>query len=179
MYGPTLIGQLVILRAPKLEEAAAIISWFQDLEVTRTILRRFPMSVEDERDWLASMSKAPNDVTWAIEASGRLVGVTGIHQIDWISRHGTTGIIIGDKSAWGKGFATETMALRTAYAFRELNLHKLNSAFLEGNEASWKAMQKAGYRQVGRRREQSWRDGRWVDEILTEVLRADWEKAER
>jgi RimJ/RimL family protein N-acetyltransferase len=125
------------------------------------------------------MSKAPNDVTWAIEASGRLVGGTGIHQIDWISRHGTTGIIIGDKSAWGKGFASETMVLRTAYAFRELNLHKLNSAFLEGNEASWKAMQKAGYRQVGRRLEQSWRDGRWVDEILTEVLRADWEKAER
>jgi RimJ/RimL family protein N-acetyltransferase len=176
MYGPVLKGKLVTLRPPRLEEAPVMASWLADLEITHTVLRRFPPSVDEEKDFINSAAKAPNDVFWALEMEGKLVGVTGIHAIDWINRRGQTGIIVGEKAVWGKGVATEAMRLRTEYAFRELNLHKLTSAFLEGNLASWKAMQKAGYREVGRRREQQWRDGRWVDEILTEVLRADWEK---
>jgi RimJ/RimL family protein N-acetyltransferase len=47
---------------------------------------------------------------------------------------------------------------------------------MEGNEASRKAQTRVGYREVGRRNQQYFRSGGWLDEILTEVLREDWEK---
>jgi RimJ/RimL family protein N-acetyltransferase len=40
-------------------------------------------------------------------------------------------------------------------------------------------LQKAGYRQIGIEREESWRDGQWHDHWLCEVLRSDWEKQQQ
>ncbi len=153
-------------------------TWFEDLEVTGRLLRRLPPSLSEEQEWLEKMGKDPSTIIWAVEHEGRLVGTTGIHDIDWAQQHGTTGTLIGDKTAWHRGLAGELMQLRTDFAFRQLTLRKLNSSYLEGNEASWRAQQKSGYREVGRRRQEYFRDGRWLDLVLTEVLREDWEKSE-
>jgi RimJ/RimL family protein N-acetyltransferase len=70
------------------------------------------------------------------------------------------------------------MALRTAFCFRELNLHKIRTrAFME-NEGSKRALQKAGYRESGIQREEMFRDGRFRDIWMGEVLREDWERAQ-
>ena len=50
-----------------------------------------------------------------------------------------------------------------------------DGSYLEGNEASARAQASAGYREVGRFRGQYFREGRWLDEVLTELLREDWE----
>ena len=47
MYGPVIEGELVRLRPPKPEDAAVIITWFEDLEVTRFILLRFSAFYRD------------------------------------------------------------------------------------------------------------------------------------
>ena len=70
------------------------------------------------------------------------------------------------------------MQLRTRYAFRELNLHKLMTEVDAENEASRKALERNGYRTVGVRREETFREGKWHDRWLGEVLRADWEKTQ-
>jgi diamine N-acetyltransferase len=70
------------------------------------------------------------------------------------------------------------MQLRTRYAFRELNLHKLVTEVDTENEASRKALERNGYRTVGVRRQQSFREGKWKDRWLGEVLRSDWEKTQ-
>ena len=69
------------------------------------------------------------------------------------------------------------MQLRTRYAFTQLPLRKLKAAYYDGNVASAKAQAAAGYREVGRYREDVFIDGRWRDHVITEVLREDWEKA--
>ncbi len=152
-------------------------AWFADQEVTRFLKLRLPPSLEAEQEWVRAAGRDPDSVLWAIEAGGHLAGTTGLHRIDWQNRNASTGTLIGERALWGQGLATELMRLRAAYAFRELNLHKLNSSFLEGNEGSRRAQEKAGYRVVGRRRQQHFRGGRWLDEILTELLREDWETA--
>jgi ribosomal-protein-alanine N-acetyltransferase len=177
MYGPVLQGKLVRLRPPKPEDAPLMISWFQDLEVTRFMALRFPPSIDAEKEWLDRMARSPDDVVWVIEHNGRAVGATAIHQIDWISGFGTTGTTIGDKSVWGQGIGREVMQLRARYAFTQLPLRKLKSAYFDGNDASARAQAAAGYREVGRYRADRFIDGKWVDHIMTEVLRDDWEKS--
>ncbi|MBM4434256.1 MAG: GNAT family N-acetyltransferase [Chloroflexi bacterium] len=176
MFGPVLKGEKVTLRPPVDGDAAKFVEWFADREVTRFLATSFPMSLQQEEDFLKRIGESKTDVWWALEAEGRTIGATGIHRIDWISGNAVTGTVIGDKSCWRKGYGSEAMALRTEFAFRQLNLHKLKSGAFDENEPSKRALQKAGYRQVGVWREDFWRDGKWHDHWEAEVLRSDWEK---
>jgi RimJ/RimL family protein N-acetyltransferase len=175
MYGPVVQGSSFRLRPPRSEDAAVMITWFEDMEVTARLKRRFPPSLEQEEEWLKTIAADANSVLWVIEYEDRAIGTTGIHFIDWVNGHGKTGTLIGDKTAWGKGIAREMMQLRARFAFRELPLRKLTSSYLDGNEASRRAQAAAGYREVGRFRGQHLREGRWIDEVLTELLREEWE----
>lgn len=83
---------------------------------------------------------------------------------------------MGDKSVWRHGIATAAVALRTECAFRQLNLHKVNLAYVDGDMGSARVQRRAGYREIARLKEQLYRDGRWFDEIRTELLREDWER---
>ena len=176
MYGPVIQGKVMRLRPPTEDDVPAMMKWFEDLEVTRFLMVQLPPSLEAEKEWLANTGRDPNVIYWIIEHEGRVVGGTGIVQIDWKNQHGMTGTVIGDKTVWGKGIAREMMRLRAVFAFTQTPLRKLKSGYLDGNEASARAQKAAGYREVGRLREERFGDGRWHDMILTELMREDWEK---
>ena len=177
MYGPVIQGKLVRLRPPTPADAAVMIGWFEDFEVTRYLKRQHPPTIEEEKEWIEQMGREPNSVVWVVEFEGKAVGSTGIRDIDWKNGSGRTGTVIGDRSVWGRGLGRELMQLRCEYAFMQLPLRKLKSAYLEGNEASGRAQKAAGYREAGRWRQDQFVDGQWRDHILTEVLREDWVKA--
>ncbi len=178
MFGPLLRGEKCSLRPPRKEDLTTYQRWFEDTETLRFLPGLGPLSDSQEEEWFKRTGEEPNGVTWAIEVDGRVVGTTGIHGIDHRHGHGETGLVIGDKSMWRKGIASEAMALRTTFCFRELNLHKIRTrAFME-NKASIRALEKAGYRQSGVLRQEFYRDGRWHDVWCGEVLREDWERAQ-
>ena len=177
MFGPVIEGKLVTMRPPVAEDAPVMLTWFEDLEVTRFMALHHPPSLEMEREFIDRMARSPDDVFWVLDVDGRPVGASAIHAINWKYGHGTTGTTIGDRKLWGRGIGGESMQLRTRYAFTQLPLRKLKSGYYEGNEASAKAQAAAGYREVGRWHQEHFIDGRWVDHVLTEVLRADWERS--
>ncbi len=176
MYGSVITGSKFRLRAPREEDAPLFFDWFADLEVTRYLDRRIAPSLQQEREWVQKMATSETDIVWCIEFEDWPVGVTGAHRIDWQNCRASTGTAIGDRAAWGKGIGGELMCLRRDYLFREFRLNKLKSGYLEGNEASARAQRAAGYREVGRLRQEYFRDGRWLDHINTELLREDWER---
>jgi [ribosomal protein S5]-alanine N-acetyltransferase len=176
MYGPIIQGSQFRLRPPRLEDAAPFVDWFADQEVTALLNYRMGMSLEFEQAWLRRAEESPDTILWVIEHEGRVVGNTVIAQIDWANQHGTTGLLIGDKTVWGRGIARELMRMRADYAFTQHPFGKLKSGYLEGNEASRRAQLAAGYREVGRLHREHFRAGRWIDEVHTELLREDWER---
>ena len=177
MFGPVLRGDKVTLRPADDADPPLFVNWFSDMEVTRFLGRRSGVALFQEVDFFKGAGEDKRTVMWVIEAEGEAIGATGIHNIDWQDAHATTGIVIGKKDAWGKGYASEAMALRTRYAFRELNLRKLMTEVFAENAASRKALEKSGYRTVGVHREHFFRAGKWHDVWIGEVLRSDWEKA--
>lgn len=175
MYGPLLSDQTVTLRPAEEDDAARFVPWFADLRVTRYLGRRAAVALYQEEDFLTRIGSSKTDVFWMLEAGGRTIGATGIHAIDWVNAHATTGTVIGDVESWGKGYASAAMRLRTAYAFRQLNLHSLGSVAFADNVASRRALERAGYRGIGIERERFFREGRWHDVWHCQVLRAEWE----
>ena len=178
MFGPVLRGEKCTLRPPRNEEAATYIGWFKDPEVIRFTLQVGPMSIGQEEDFINRMAEERNAISWVMEVDGRPVGWTGVGGINWRNGNGESGIVIGEKAVWRRGIATEAIALRTRFCFHELNLHKIRTRVYMANEASKRALMKAGYSQTGVQREEAFRDGRYHDIWCGEVLREDWEKAQ-
>jgi ribosomal-protein-alanine N-acetyltransferase len=156
------------------------VRWFHDLQVTRYLSRRLPLIRLQEASWFEWMDQSEHDIAWAIlEESGKHIGVTGIHRIDWTVRSGITSLIIGEKSCWGQGYGTDAMRTRVRYAFEQLKLQRLESECSERNVGSIRCLEKAGYRRIGIIPKDRWHDGRWHDSIRWEILAESYLQRQR
>jgi ribosomal-protein-alanine N-acetyltransferase len=174
MFGPILTGENIALEPPRLEDLPVFRSWFSDLEVTRYILHRFVPSERQEEEWYDAVSRSETQVAWRIAVDGRPIGVTSLVMIDWQNRRAQSGTIIGDKTQWGKGYATEAVRLRTAYAFEELGMERLETETFANNLPMQRALERSGYQKIGRRRHHFFRQGGFQDALLFELLRGEW-----
>ncbi|MBI3302544.1 MAG: GNAT family N-acetyltransferase, partial [Deltaproteobacteria bacterium] len=128
MKNPFLIGTKVYLRPLEREDAPLFVPWVNDAEVTRTLEHFYrPINLQAEVDFIERIYKSEHDVVCgiAVKETDALIGVTGLHQMDFKSRRTSFGIFIGEKSEWGKGYGTEATALITGYAFEILNLNRV------------------------------------------------------
>lgn len=121
-----------------------------------------------------------NTLLLAIDATSKRqhIGNIKLGPIDFRHRFGTLGIMIGERSAWGKGFGTEAIELLSHYAFSELGLRKVCAGVLAGNIGSKKAFEKSGYELYAVHKEQFLIDDSPVDEFLFD-LRNDGLSKER
>jgi RimJ/RimL family protein N-acetyltransferase len=174
MFGPTLVGSQFTLAPLEPEHLEQYCRWFADPEVTRFLKVQAPPTLAEEQAWFARTAASQIDVVWGIFADGQHLGSTAIRSIDWRNRRAVTGIVIGERSWWGRGLATAAHALRTRYAFDELNLEKLVTTVIEGNTASRRALERIGYQMVGVHRKHEFRQGRWLDTWVGELLRDEW-----
>lgn len=158
------------------DDVPHLVRWLADFETTRMLGYLQQASSEpQEEDWLKKVAADERSVFWMIEIDGKPIGTSVIRSIDWKNQHGESGTLIGERDYWGKGIGIEQAELRTAYAFRELNLQKLKSAAFADNIASVRMQRHVGYREVGIQRREIFAGGQWHDAALSEILREDWE----
>jgi ribosomal-protein-alanine N-acetyltransferase len=156
------------------------VRWMNDPEVTNwTIMGDLPLTRVQEEGFFKKVESGAEDmVVFAIELleTEEHIGVTGVHDIRY--RHGTaeTGTLIGRKALHGRGLGTDTVAVRTRYAFEVLGLRLLTTHVMAGNEASLRALLKNGYQQCGVLPEWFWKRGAFHDAILLSLRREDWRK---
>jgi RimJ/RimL family protein N-acetyltransferase len=177
VQNPFLIGTHIYLRPLELADAPAITPWFNDPEVNRNLLRYQPLSVHGEEEFLRKVTASETDVVLGVVAKegDRLVGVTGLMNLDLRCRNAQFGINIGDKGAWGRGFGTEATRLVVRHAFETLNLHRVCLQVYEYNARGLHVYEKVGFRREGVLRQHTYRDGRYWDVITMAVLRAEWD----
>src|SRR5262249_14381254 len=143
-----LIGTTTYLRPIDKSDAPALVSWFNDAEVTRFLRWYRPMSLEQEEAFLDKLQTNEMDRGLGIANSSddRLIGTCGLHHVDARNRHAEFGISIGDKSQWGKGHGGEATRLIVDHAFATLNLNRVWLYVVDFNERAIKAYEKAGFR---------------------------------
>lgn len=115
-----------------------------------------------------------NGFATGIWFEGRLAGVVGCHGIDWVNRKTSIGYWLGAEFQ-GKGLATKACRVLVGYAFRELELNRVEILCATGNRKSRAIPERLGFRQEGTLREVQWLYDHFEDLVVYGMLRREWE----
>jgi RimJ/RimL family protein N-acetyltransferase len=148
--------------------------WLNDPEITARLDRFFGVTRREEEAFFERLSsRGDADLHWAILAEdGRHIGFTALHQIRWPARSAVGGLLIGEKDAWGRGYATDAVRTRSRFAFEQMGLHRIEGHTI--NPAMRRVYEKCGYHAEGIARKKVWRDGCWNDVCFFALLDEDY-----
>lgn len=172
-----LAGDLVALGPLRRDLLALYQRWINDFDVVRQLGAQGwrPITAESEAAWYDRMAISDSDVAFTIyeRVTLRPIGTLGLRQIDHFNRTATFGIVIGEKDCWGKGYGAEATRLMLEYAFSGLGLHNVMLNVFASNERALHAYARAGFREIGRRR-QARRLGEFAEDVvLMDCLASD------
>jgi RimJ/RimL family protein N-acetyltransferase len=171
-------GTRVRLTALTPDDLPTIARWHEDAEFQRLYDARpaRPKSEAELGRWLEELQKERNTIAFAIRPldGNEIIGTVELDGILWA--HGVCGIAIaiGDRANWGKGYGSEALQLALAFAFGELNLHRVTATVFGYNERSTALFEKMGFQREGVYREFLRRDGQRYDMILYGLLDREW-----
>ena len=172
-----MVGERVALGPLRRDLLPSYQRWVNDFHTLRTLgLRPAPLTLEAETAWYDGQGDS-STITFTVyeRSTWRPVGNTGLHAVDHRNRSAVFGILIGEPDARGRGYGTETARLMLDYAFTALGLHSVMLSCFAYNLAGHRAYTKAGFKEIGRRRQCRSMGGRLWDEILMDCLATEFE----
>ena len=105
---------------------------------------------------------------------GCLVGVAGLHPIDWPSRQGSLGYWLGADQE-GQGLATLAGRALLRTAFLDYGLHRMELRAATGNLRSRAVAERLGFTLEGVARDAEWLYDHYVDHAVYALLADDWQ----
>ena len=163
---PFIKGDKIYLRELRASDLAGPwFKWLNDSDVTTFQNKGIvPNSIEKQTKYYESLINNSNEVVLAIvdEETQNHIGCVGLHRIDWVHRSAELGIVIGDRAVWGKKFGKQAWQLISDYGFNVLNLHRIFAVIVEGNIASQKSAEAAGFELDGKMRDYLFKNGKYL-----------------
>lgn len=158
----------------------AFVNWDHDTEMHR-LADTDPVQLWSEKklkEFIEKDGEKKNEQAFRFSirtlAEDKLIGVTSLWVHSWTHSDAWSGIMVGDREYWGKGFGTDAMRLIVQYGFVELNLRRISLDLHAYNERALKSYQKVGFKLEGRMRGNGLRDGVRYDSLWMGILREDW-----
>ena len=84
-----------------------------------------------------------------IEFEGRLVGYVQLALIDHYERRAAVGVLVGEKSMWGRGIASTALRILLDYAFTVKGLARVYAEVYSFNQRSLRLMERVGFQKEG------------------------------
>ena len=125
------------------------VSWLNNIEVNQFLEVRLEKHSRDSVKAFLQSVNASNDTLilgMFIEEGQKHIGNIKIGPINIHHKRAEIGLLIGDRNEWGRGYASEAIALLTNFGFQTLGLKKITAGCYSENKRSVKAFLKAGYK---------------------------------
>lgn len=148
-------NQELILRPLAARDVTPLyLNWLRDPEVNAFLEIRFtpPRNIDELQSYVRDVNESSHSLMLGIFKRDSLKHIGNI-KLGPINPHhqvADIGFMIGDRSEWGKGFASRAIMLVTDYAFTHLGLAKVTASCYERNEGSRRSLLRAGFREDGR-----------------------------
>ena len=179
-YFKKLVGDRIYLSPKDVsnEEIEKFTEWLNDFQVTDYVGRSEQITtLSGEKEYLENSAKNTSDRNFNIIElkNNKLIGTTGLEQINWIRRSAVLGIFIGDKDYRDNGYGTEAIKLLLEYGFKYLNLHSIRLELLAINERAHKCYLKCGFKDTGKSREEIFLNGKYYDKLHMDILEDEFD----
>ena len=133
-----------------------------EVEHTRTFIRATRKQHEDR-----------NGFTCGIRFRGNLVGVVGLHGIDWMNRKTSIGYWLV-RAHQGRGIVTRACRALLPFLFDELGMNRVEIACAPGNAKSAAIPERLGFTREGLLRQRERLYDRYVDHVVYGLLASEW-----
>ena len=135
------------LTHPDIDDAALFAEWLNDREVVKYSEQRHRWHVaESQRDyWHSAATVEPNLVYTIYLQGGSCIGSIAA-RIDTPNNVANVGIMIGDKSQWGKGYGFEAWECFCNYLIIEKKIRKIEAGTMSLNAPMIRICTKYGMR---------------------------------
>ena len=109
------------------------------------------------------------------EVALKHIGNIKIHRIN--QRHGTAeyGIMVGDRSAWGKGYAREATIALINHCFNNMGLRKVVLGVVSENSRAYDLYKRLGFSEEGILKRHYFNGTFYYDEIRMAVFKELWQ----
>ena len=166
---PTLTTERLTLRRLKPSDYRDMFEYACRPEVTKYLLWEPHNSSQRTYDYLAylqTLYRKRDFYDWAVVTNDekKMIGTCGFTTLDFSHNAAEVGYVLNPRY-WGRGIATEAVRRVLDFAFRELNVRRVEAKYIIGNDASRRVMEKCGFTYEGTLR----RAYRMYDNNLREV----------
>jgi RimJ/RimL family protein N-acetyltransferase len=174
MYFKKLVGKKCYLSPIDENDAEKFTEWLNDLELTINMqIYNGVLNVENEREFLRNLSREQNYSIIDLKTD-ELIGNCGFLDIDHLNQTAETGLFIGNKNYWNKGFGSEALTLLLDYGFKALNLNNIMLKVYSFNKRAIKSYEKVGFKTIGKRRNGLRRGKETSDIIFMDILEKEF-----
>lgn len=151
--------------------------WLNDPLVNKYLETRFEKQTQEKvKDFVLEKNLSINEYLYGI-FKGKNQSHIGNIKLGPINSHhrlAAVSLFVGDKSAWGKGFATFAIKTVTRFGFESLGLNKLIASMYVQNRASTRAFVKAGWRHECVMTNHYFFEGKPMDLVFVSVVSNDF-----
>lgn len=173
-------GNVITLRAIEVEDLELLSIWSNSPELWENLVGwHFPYSKLSTEQYIKNINN--NNITYqnlAIETEELgLIGTINLVDIDWKNRNASNGIMLGDKDSRGKGYALDAVMTMMRYAFKELNLKRLDAEMIDYNNRSINFYtKKCGWKIEGEKEDSIYRNGSFHSKILCGITHKQYDE---
>jgi UDP-4-amino-4,6-dideoxy-N-acetyl-beta-L-altrosamine N-acetyltransferase len=139
---------------------------------------RFPMQRAATAEWIRrkQVDTGHNSATFAACYDEEIVGTLQLNDLNWLHRRASLGIYIGSKEHRRSGIGLVACTLILDYAFRGLNLNRIELDVLAANSGAVSLFESLGFQREGQKRGHYFLDGVYLDVFSYGLLSSEWER---
>ncbi len=174
-----IVGTSLILRAIEDSDKTFLLEMVNDPQIEHLIGGwSWPVSLAEQETWIIKERLNSSTKRFVIETDGNPMGLVILANIDWKNRCAFTGIKLHPAAPRNMGIGTDAMFALQKYAFTELQLHRLETTWLEYNQASEKLHIKCGWTIEGLARLAVFKQGKYHNLVYGSILEDDFFRIE-
>jgi diamine N-acetyltransferase len=173
-------GNKVKLRAPEPEDLEVLYLWENDTNIWNVSNTLVPFSrftlrnyIESSRQDIYEIRQVRFMIDAVDENNVKTIGSIDIFDFDPYSLKAGIGILIGEESERGKGYADDSLKIVIRYCFTVLKLHQLYCNITTENKNSIQLFQKNGFLITGEKKDWVRSDNGWENEYILQLLESN------
>jgi len=174
-----IIGNNTFLRGLVLDDVEALFNYWNNKDFMNYSGRINTHSKEELKNWIQTTWKEREQkkaFTFAIiEVNDKeIIGTIRLKIVNMISRRADISIGIFNPIFRDKGLGTESLKLLIDFAFNTMNFLSLELKVFTNNKRAISCYEKLGFKKVGVRRKADFVDGKYLDDLVMDLLIEEW-----